>query len=122
VSAQEITHRFRLVLLGCLVFAVFAAAGATVNYYQQRAIKDTQDRLARNTALLLHRDCSLVVATANVFTDFIRKEIALRYVRAHDPNASNAVRAFDQAEVDYWTHHTLPTLTKVYEVHCDVAR
>ena len=114
----EVRHVFRLVLFGCLVFAAFAALGVSINYYQQREITDTQNRLARNTAVLLKRDCNLVVATANVFTDFIKKEITLRVVRSRDPRASAAVRAFDRAEVFYWTEHTLPQLKRVYAVHC----
>ena len=115
---DEIRHLFRLVLLGSLVFAVFAAAGVTINYYQQRAIKDTQDTLKRNTAILLKRDCNLVVATANVFTDFIKTEIDLRAARATDPHVEGAVRAFDRAEVRYWVRHTLPALHRVYSIHC----
>jgi hypothetical protein len=115
---DEVRHLFRLVLLGSLVFAIFAAAGTTINYYQQREIKDTQEKLRRSTTALLRRDCNLVVATANVFTDFIKVEIQLRAARATSPQASAAIRAFDTAEVRYWARHTLPQLNRVYAVHC----
>ena len=115
---DEVRHLFRLVLLGSLVFAVFAAAGTTINYYQQREIKDTQDRLTRNTVALLRRDCSLVVATANVFTDFIKTEVALRAARSVSPHVEAVIRVFDHAEVRYWTNYTLPELHRVYQIHC----
>jgi hypothetical protein len=114
----EVKHVFRLVLLGCLTLALFASIGVSINYYQQRAIKNTQDSLKRNTLVLLKRDCTLVVSTAHVFTDFIKKEIALRIIRAHDPQASKPVREFDAAEVTYWLQHTLPALNRVYLAHC----
>ena len=117
----EIRHVFRLVVLGCLVFAVFAAVGISIDYYQQREIEKTQDRVQRNTVVLLRRDCNLVVSTANVFTDFIRKEIALRAIRATEKNVEEAVREFDALQVRYWMEHTLPQLSRVYAVHCKSA-
>jgi len=112
-------RRFRLVLYSYIVFATAVVVGVWVNYAQQQEIKNTQAAIVRSTTALVRRDCAVVASTATVFVDFIRKEIELRAVRGQDPKVSAAVRAFDQAEVEFWTKVTLPALARVYASHCD---
>jgi len=111
VQRDEIIRRFRLVTLAYLVIGATLVIGLAIDYQQ------AQD-LQHNTHALLVRDCDLVVSTANVFTDFIRKEIQLRELRSGEAKVSTAVRLFDEAEIREWTHNTLPALKQVYAVKC----
>jgi len=118
MAPEEVIRRLRLVALSIVIITAFGVAGVWVDFVQQREIHDTQQTLKRNTLALLGRDCRLVVGTADVFVNFIKKEIALRAARERSPNIPPSTRAFDHAEVFYWTHVTLPQLRRVYEVHC----
>jgi hypothetical protein len=113
-----VRRRFRLALIGYVILATVVVAGLAVNYAQQQDIKDSQNQIIKTATVLIQRDCNIVVGTANVFVDFIRKEIALRRARAADPQVSEAVRAFDRAEVSFWTQRTLPMLVKAFAIHC----
>jgi hypothetical protein len=109
-------------MFGYALIAVTLVIGLAINYDQTQDIKDTANALKETTTALFKRDCDLVVSTATVFTDFIRKEIMLRDIRASEPGVDKAVRAFDQAEVNYWMQHTLPELSRVYAVKCAAAK
>jgi hypothetical protein len=107
VDRREILHRFRLLVIAYTVIGVTMVAGIAIDYNQTQQIKDTQVTT-----------CDIVTATASVFVDFIKKEIALRSVREARPNVPGYVEIFDEAEIAYWKEHTLPMLKNVLRYHC----
>jgi hypothetical protein len=118
MAEKEVRRRFRLVAIGYMIFAAFVVAGVWINYAQTQDIKRNAEAIKLTTKKLFARDCRVVVSTAGVFVDFIKEEIRLREVRAKDPNASKAVRAFDRAEVNYWKKRTLPEIAQVFRINC----
>ena len=49
---ETMFHRFRLVLIGYIIFAFFVVAGLTINYIQTQQIRHNQDALKHDTAAL----------------------------------------------------------------------
>jgi hypothetical protein len=117
MSRREIKHRFALVAIGVAIVVGAIVAGVYANYRQQREIKNTQSALTTSVTNLLRRDCSLVFSTAGVFADFVKREVQLREDRARGP-ASNAIRQFDRAVIDYWRNTTVPRVEQIYKAKC----
>jgi hypothetical protein len=107
MSAEEILRRFRYVTIGYMLIAATLVGGLAVDWEQTMAIRDTQ-----------RKTCEIVTSTTSVFVDFIQKEIALRRLREAQPGVPSSTKAFDQAEITYWTKYTLPVLAERLKAQC----